>query len=68
LADGGSAWKTAFAKAKAVVAKMTLEEKGELFPKQVFYLKLKFVLSKPISLLGWVPQPFAQETREPFHV
>ncbi|QRV89390.1 glycoside hydrolase family 3 protein [Ceratobasidium sp. AG-Ba] len=27
LADGGSAWKSAFAKAKAVVAKMTLEEK-----------------------------------------
>ncbi|QRV89392.1 glycoside hydrolase family 3 protein [Ceratobasidium sp. AG-Ba] len=27
LANGGSAWKSAFAKAKAVVAKMTLEEK-----------------------------------------
>ncbi|KAF8592823.1 hypothetical protein BDV93DRAFT_399538, partial [Ceratobasidium sp. AG-I] len=27
LADGGSAWKSAFAKAKAVVAKMTVEEK-----------------------------------------
>jgi hypothetical protein len=28
LADGGSAWKDAFAKARDVVSKMTLEEKG----------------------------------------
>jgi hypothetical protein len=29
LADGGSAWKAAFAKAKEVTSQMTTEEKGK---------------------------------------